>query len=310
MEYIKLLRVNQWIKNIAVFVPIFFAGKILDSTMILLAAYAFISLSLISSSIYVLNDLFDVERDKLHSEKKNRPLASGKISKSMGVLLVILLAGSAAAVGYFLVGSEYFLLLLALYFFLMFLYSVWLKHIGITDAIIISLGFVLRVVAGAVLLELNISAMLLVCIIGGALLISFGKRRAEVSVMGEVGAKKHRPALAIYPKGVLDQIITTVSAVTFSAYIIYAYSFETHGLGNILEVYLPPRFKQPQWLLLTIPFAFYVLARYIVVINSKESGVPEDIWFKDRGLKYGLILWIILLFLLIYFDQLHTMVTV
>lgn len=304
---LNLFRVKQWVKNLMIYIPLFFSGNLLDITALTKTTYAFLALCLLSSSVYIFNDIMDRKRDALHPKKKTRLISSGKISVfgASIILLAVLYTSFAIANSY--VNSEYFVSFMALYALMMLLYTLFFKHIGIVDAIVIALGFVLRVVAGAVLLELSLSAMLVVAVIGVAILISFGKRKAEISSMGWERAVKHRPALMVYPKGVLDIIISTVTSVTFFAYIMYCYSYKTPGLISLLEPYLPPRFQEPQWLLLTIPLAFYVLTRYLILIYKGESIIPEDIWVKDSSLRYGLVLWILLMFLLIYFEQLSRM---
>ncbi len=306
-DLLQLFRVKQWIKNLIIFLPLFFSGELLILSDVLKTLYAFVALSLLTSSIYIINDIVDKQRDSIHPKKKERLISSGRISVLWAGIFSALSFVMALATAYYVVGSEYFISFLLAYFAMMVAYTLYFKHVGIIDAIVISLGFVLRVVAGAVLLELSLSAMLVVAVIGAAILISFGKRKAEISSMGYGKAIKHRPALAVYPKGVLDIIISTVTSVTFFAYIMYCYAFKTEGLRELLGTYLPPRFQDPQWLLLTIPVAFYVLTRYLIIIYKGESSVPEDIWIKDRGLRYGLVFWVILLFLLIYFEQFSRM---
>jgi len=307
MKYLNLLRINQWLKNTVLFIPLFFSQQLLEYDKFIHTLYAFISLCLISSVTYIVNDIVDRKRDRLHPIKKNRPISSGNIRISEALIVIFIIVILLVYVNVFLIKSEYFVLLQIIYVVLMLFYSVCLKNTSIVDAITISIGFVLRVLAGAVLLELELSAMLVVAVIGAALLISFGKRKAEISYLGRKDAVEHRPALKIYPKGVLEGIISSISAVTLISYILYSYSYTTKGFISYLGIYLPPKFQDPQWLLLTLPFAIYVLIRYLVVINRSNSSTPELLWFGDKGLRYGLLMWIILTFLLIYFPQLHTM---
>ncbi|HRI06056.1 MAG TPA: UbiA family prenyltransferase [Candidatus Dojkabacteria bacterium] len=304
---LNLFRVKQWVKNLMIYIPLFFSGNLLDSASFYKTTYAFIALCFLSSAVYIFNDILDRKRDSLHPKKKTRLISSGKISVFSAVILLLSILSFAFVISSLYVQSEYFNAFMILYASMMLFYTLFFKHIGIVDAIVIALGFVLRVVAGAVLLELSLSAMLVVAMIGAAILISFGKRKAEISSMGWELAIKHRPALIVYPKGVLDIIISTVTSVTFFAYIMYCYGYKTEGLITLLEPYLPPRFQDPQWLLLTIPVAFYVLTRYLILIYKGESIIPEDIWVKDSSLRYGLVLWILLMFLLIYFEQLSRM---
>lgn len=304
---VRLLRIKQWIKNLIIFLPLFFSGHIFVSSYFLTTIWAFIAMSLATSSIYIFNDLIDKDRDQLHPNKKHRPISSGEISVNFALVISITVLLLSFIISMVYVQSEYFTGFILLYIIIMILYTLFFKHAGIVDAIVISLGFVLRVVAGAVLLELSLSAMLVIAIIGSAILISFGKRKAEISSMGFEKAIRHRPALGVYPKGVLDIIISTVTSVTFFAYIMYCYGYQTYGLRVVLANYLPPKFYEPQWLLLTVPIAFYVLVRYLIIIYKGQSTIPEDIWVKDNSLRTGLLIWVISLFLLIYFDELSRM---
>ncbi|MBI2357186.1 UbiA prenyltransferase family protein [Candidatus Dojkabacteria bacterium] len=306
-ELLSLFRVKQWVKNLIIFLPLFFSSNLLIGEDFIKTLYAFLSLCFLTSSVYIFNDIIDRERDSHHPKKKSRLISSGKISLLNASLLSALSLATSLLISSYFVKSEYFLLFLFGYLAIMILYTLYFKHIGIIDAIIISLGFVLRVIVGSVILELDLSAMLLVAVIGSAILISFGKRKAEISSLGIEEAVKHRPALSVYPKGVLDIIISTVTSVTFFAYIMYCYGYETTGLKLLLDPYLPPRFHEPQWLLLTIPFAFYVMTRYIILIYKGESTIPEDIWIKDGELRTGIIVWLLILFLLIYFEQFSRM---
>ncbi len=309
MKYLKLLRINQWLKNLVIFIPIFFSGSMFVERFYIKGLFAFLAFSLVSSSMYLINDVVDFEADKLHPYKKERVELIKKLTPSKTLLLsfIILIAGILTE--RLFVQSEYFLLILITYVLIMLMYSFYLKNIGIVDVITIAIGFILRAVAGAVLFQLELSAFLMLSIIGMALLISFGKRKLELIQLGEDNAIKHRSASEVYPDHLLDYIISAIMSVTFTAYILFAYSFQVSGLNFVLHKYLPPLFKDPHWLLLTTPIALYVLIRYLSVIYKGKVRNVESIWFKDKELLLGILLWFVVLFVLIYSQQIATIIS-
>lgn len=301
---LQLLRPKQWIKNISVFIPIFFNGSILTAYYMTPIIYAFVSLCLLSSAVYVINDVIDSSRDALHPVKRNRPIASGNISKPSAIILSIGLLIASIWGGFLFISSEYFVVLQLGYFVMMLVYSVWLKNVAIIDTIIIALGFVFRVLAGAIIVEVPMSAMLTVAIIGGALFISFGKRRTELTNSQGVDIFKHRPSLSSYPVGLLDSVLTALFAVTFMSYVMFAYGFAAFSIDSKVLALLPPLLRNSPLLLLTVPIAFYVLVRYMILVyGGKYAGEPEKIWFKDRGLIVSILIWAISLFMILYFEQ-------
>ncbi|HVX93236.1 MAG TPA: UbiA family prenyltransferase [Candidatus Dojkabacteria bacterium] len=305
MKYLKLLRINQWLKNLVIFIPIFFSGSMFIEKFYLKGIFAFLAFSLVSSSMYLVNDIVDFEKDKLHPYKKERVELIKELTPTWTLILSVIVLAGGILVERLFVQSEYFLLILACYVLIMLMYSFFLKNIGIVDVITIAIGFVLRAVSGAVIFQLEISAFLLLSIIGMALLISFGKRKLEVIQLGEK-AIKHRTASEVYPNNLLDYIISSTMAITFTAYILFAYSFQSEGLNFVLNQYLPPMFRYPHWLLLTTPIALYVLIRYLSVIYKGKVHNVESIWFKDKELLIGILIWVVVLFVLIYSQQIAT----
>lgn len=302
-EYLRLLRPKQWVKNVILFIPLFFSGYLFNADHIIRIVIAILSFSLLSSSIYIINDIYDIERDKLHPYKKGRPLASGSVSVKMAIILAIIVSVIGTIGGFYLLESEYFLILEIGYFVLMLLYSGYLKHFAIVDAIIIAVGFVLRVLGGAILIQVPMSAMLGVTVIGASLLISFGKRRAELSLTKK-NTGLYRPVLSEYPGIVLDSLLTSLTAFTFISYTLFAYGFGDLLLGTTITGILPPLLKTSPWMLSTVPIAFYVIARYLILIYSGSIAErPEELWWKDRKMLLSILLWGSILFTLIYFDK-------
>ncbi len=286
-DIIKTLRPKQWIKNLFVFAPLVFSVQFLNPPAVLAATQAFLSFCLVSGALYTLNDLFDIEEDRRHPIKRNRPLASGRLKKRTAIvtLVICLLAGLALA---FSLNLPFLLILLG-YIILQLLYSPWLKHVVIIDIFVVAAGFLLRVIAGAVAIRVAISSWLLICTTLLALFLSMTKRRHEYFLLpGEAAA--HRPVLNEYSPYLLDQMISVVTASTLIAYCLYTVSEETIA-----------KF-QTRNLILTTPFVLYGIFRYLYLVHQKNQGsTPEELVIKDKPLLFDIILWIISVAVILYF---------
>ncbi len=272
----KTMRPRQWSKNVFIFAALVFDKQLLhlDSFVRTLAGFALFCL--ISSSVYIFNDLADVNADRQHPEKKNRPIAAGTLPIGAawfaGIALVILTLGAA----YLLAPS--FETVLVIYFLLNMAYSKWLKHIPIIDVLVIATGFVLRVHAGVTLIEVQrFSPWLYVVMTLLSLFLGFGKRRAELALLAH-GAGAHRKVLEGYTLPLLDQYIMIVSGTTIVAYSLYTFS--------------APNLPENHSMMLTIPFVVYTIFRYLYLIEVKRAGgAPEEILLSDRPFQIAMILW-------------------
>ena len=274
---LKTMRPRQWVtKNIFIFAALVFDKQLLvvDSFLRTLAGFALFCL--ISSSVYIFNDIADVEADRQHPEKKNRPIASGKLPIPVAWAAGILLAVITLAAGFLLAPS--FGYVIGLYFVLIMVYSKWLKHIAILDVLIISAGFVLRVGAGVTLIHVErFSPWLYVVMTLLSLFLGFGKRRAELALL-EQGAGSHRKVLDGYTLPLLDQYIMIVSGTTIVAYSLYTFS--------------APNVPANHSMMLTIPFVVYAIFRYLYLIEVKHAGgAPEEILLSDRPFQITMLLW-------------------
>ena len=274
---IKTMRPRQWVtKNIFIFAAIVFDKQlfVIDSFLRTLAGFALFCL--ISSSVYIFNDLADVEADRQHPEKKNRPIASGKLPVPAAWTAGILLAAITLVTGYVLAPS--FAYVIGLYFLLNMAYSKWLKHIPIIDVLVISAGFVLRVGAGVTLIHVErFSPWLYVVMTLLSLFLGFGKRRAELALLAQ-GAGSHRKVLEGYTLPLLDQYIMIVSGTTIVAYSLYTFS--------------APNVPANHSMMLTIPFVVYTIFRYLYLIEVKHAGgAPEEILLSDRPFQIAMFLW-------------------
>lgn len=282
---IRTMRPRQWTKNLLVFFALVFDKQLFHLQPLLRTLAGFILFCLISSAIYFFNDLSDLEADRQHPDKKNRPLPSGQLSTRVawwaGILLVILVLPLAYLLspGFSLVVLTYFLLILA--------YSRWLKHIPILDVLVISAGFVLRVHSGVTLITIErFSPWLYVVTTLGALYLGFGKRRAELAQLAG-SANAHRPVLDGYTIPLLDQFILIVSSTTIVAYSLYTFS--------------APNLPASHAMMLTIPFVLYGIFRYLYLVQVKHAGgAPEEVLLSDRPLQVTILLWGLAVLLVFY----------
>jgi 4-hydroxybenzoate polyprenyltransferase len=280
------LRPRQWSKNLILFAGLIFAKKFFEPDLVLKAVSAFVDFCILASSIYIFNDLKDIESDKLHPTKKFRPIPSGKISPHRAVILGIILAVLSLLWAYYIERSYF--LLCAIYFLGMLSYSFFLKHVVIIDIMIIAGGFVLRAVAGALAVGVTISSWLLVCGTFLALFLIISKRRHEVILLGEE-AKSHRKILEEYGDRFLDQMIAIVTAATLISYMLYTVDPQTiskFGTHNLL---------------LTAPFVLYGIFRYLYLVFQKnKGGHPEQVLLEDPPLIIAIALWVVTAIVIIY----------
>ena len=279
------LRPRQWVKNLFVFAGVIFSQQLL-TPRVWPALAAFAIFCGLSGAIYLFNDVADADKDRLHPSKRLRPIASGALPLGAAVGFgVLLLAGCLAAA--FRLSPAFGLVALA-YGALLTAYSVWLKHLVILDVLTVAAGFVLRAVAGAVAVDVEISGWLLICTILIALFLALGKRRHEYrSLTGDAAA--HRPILAEYSEGFLDQMISVVTASTVTTYALYTMSPET--VAKFHTRLLP----------LTLPFVLYGIFRYLYLLYRRDlGGNPSDLLVTDRGLLLDALLWMLATLAIIY----------
>ncbi len=280
------LRPDQWTKNLIVFAALIFAVKLLDPAALALASAAFLIFCVLSGSVYLINDVSDREADRQHPLKRLRPIASGALGAGTALAWAISLSVVALAAAYAL--RPLFALTAAAYLALFVLYTSTLKHVVILDVMTIAIGFVLRAVAGGLVIGVPVSDWLLACTILLALFLSLAKRRHEITMLAD-GASGHRRILEEYDPYLLDQMIAIVAAATLVVYIIYCASPET-----------AERFGTPL-LVLTTPFPIYGIFRYLYLVHRKHGGgSPSDLLLRDRPLLSCVALWGIAVVMLIY----------
>jgi 4-hydroxybenzoate polyprenyltransferase len=280
------LRPKQWSKNLVIFAGLIFAQKVFETGYLQLSLLAFVAFCLNAGAVYLINDLKDLEQDKLHPIKKNRPLPSGRISSTQAIVASIFFSAGSLILAFSL--NLNFGILLAAYWLMMIAYSFSLKHIVIVDILVISAGFIIRAISGAVVLDVVISRWLVACAIFLSLFLILAKRRNEIIELGST-ASNHRAILQEYGERFLDQMIAVVTACTIFSYVLYTADpetvekFHTHNL------------------ILTTPFVLYGIFRYLYLVYQRNlGGRPEMVLLTDRPLIFSVLLWIIVSMIIVY----------
>jgi 4-hydroxybenzoate polyprenyltransferase len=279
------MRPRQWPKNGFVFVALFFDGKLLDPVSVMRTIAAFILLCLMSSAVYIMNDLADIEADRQHPEKKKRPLPAGKLSPTVARIAAVIFALGSLVAGFAL--SQGLGWILLTYLVIQIAYTFWLKNVVLLDVLVVSSGFILRIAAGVAVIEVQRFSPWLY-VFGGflALFMVLGKRRHELTLLGE-GASTHRAILQEYNLELLDIMLTIVTTSAIAAYSLY--TFLAEGL------------PENDAMMLTIPFVMYGVFRWLYLIHVRhEGGAPEEIVLRDRQLQATLLLYGLLVFGILY----------
>lgn len=283
----QLARPQQWVKNGVLLAGLIFSGNAGDAQMITISLLATGLFCLLSSTVYIINDLADAEADRKHPTKSKRPIASGKVRPSTALIFAIIL-GSISLAGSFRLGFE-FALAASAYLILNICYTLFLKHIVIIDVMSIATGFVLRALAGAVVINVDFSGWLLISSFLLALFLGFGKRRHEL-VSLDNGGKEHRKILQQYSSYFLDQLIGVVTPAVLVCYLVYAISPEVQQKLGTDRLYL------------TAPFVIYGIFRYLYLIHLEEvGGSPTKILLTDRPIIVNVALWLATVGWLLYF---------
>lgn len=267
---LKALRPKQWTKNGVLLAPLIFAKSAFETGLVLKAFVAVAAFSLLASGVYVINDWVDRDKDRLHPEKRRRPIAAGHLGLGSAIVLVVACWSAAAALGFWL--GVPFLGVLGGYLVLQAVYTGGLKHTVLLDVMAIALGFILRVVAGATAINVVVSNWLFLCTLLGAVFLGFAKRRAELSSLEEAAA--HRANLADYTVPMLDQMMSIAAASTVLAYGLYTVSPETvaHVGSDRLKF--------------TVPCVLYGVFRYLFLVHKRgQGGAPEKVLLGDLPIQ-------------------------
>ena len=300
--FIQTLRPKQWIKNLAVFAAITFSGNLFDRKLFLDSLLVFFIFCGLSSATYIFNDLMDVEKDKKHPTKRYRPIAAGILDKRVawaGIFLLVFISLQLAS--YF---PPTFFLLCLLFLFLQFLYSTVLRRVVLLDVFFIAAGYVLRVLGGEFATGWHISVWLLLCIISLSLFLAIGKRRAELTLLQNLGKVKTRQTLFHYPERLLD-IYTSMFAnstwITYSFYTFFAPIPQPRQ--KVVKFFLEffPWGLERKWMMTTIPVVMFGIMRYMHLIYEGQKGeAPEKVLLSDKPLIASVLVWCLMIILIIY----------
>jgi 4-hydroxybenzoate polyprenyltransferase len=287
---VKLIRVRQWIKNFFCFAPILFAGQLLNTELFTKNILAFLAFCAVSSSVYIINDIIDIEADRVHKKKRFRPIASGEISIKQAIIILIIIIAITVLLSSLI--NLYFVITVAAYFLINLLYSVKVKHVVILDVFFISFGFMLRVIGGAAAIQVSLSSWMILTTIFISLFLAISKRRAELSQMELDNLDKQRKVLNFYGIEFTDQMNTIAATGTIICYALYTVSekaVSTFHTDNLIY---------------TTPFVIYGIFRYLYLIHKKNLGEsPTQIVTKDIPIILTTILWLIVSVFIIYKDK-------
>lgn len=285
-----LIRPHQWLKNLFVFLPIFFAGELGNIQLVVEAFFSFMAFSFIASAIYCLNDIIDVEDDRKHHSKKNRPIASGKISKKLAVMIAIsFVIASFSIIG--LLSSNNKIqqtCVIIAYLVINVMYCFWVKKIAIIDVMFIATGFVLRLVIGGLAVDIELTNWIIMMTFLLALFMGFAKRRDDVVIKNESGIVV-RENISKYNVALINQLLCMLASITIVCYIMYTMSIDVINRFNTSYLYL------------TTVFVIAGITRYMQLsLVEEKSGSPTKILMKDRFIQVSILLWVVTFYVFIY----------
>jgi 4-hydroxybenzoate polyprenyltransferase len=289
MKFLQVMRPLHWTKNMFVFAALIFGHKLNEPLAVGRAIGGFFCFCLAASAVYILNDIIDRHRDRLHPEKCKRPIASGRLKINSAVIFSALCAAVAIIASFML--SPTFAVVILIYIVLMVLYSILLRRIMILDCVVIAIGFCLRAVAGAVVVEVFISQWLIICTFALCLFLAFGKRRSEIALLQE-DSELFRNTLSGYTTELLAHMIDVTSGLAVVCFLIYAMDDRTlQTFGNNHLVY-------------TTPLVLYCIFRFSSLIQTGKYPGPVQLILTDLPFQIGFVAWVIASVVIVYADKL------
>lgn len=297
-------RPRQWLKNLAIFAPLVFEGEFFNPFKFWFVVLGFVIFSIVTSAIYLINDVIDKDKDRSHPFKSSRPIAAGLISEKAAFAVAI-----AALIFAILAANKisfFFTVAIISYIALQVIYSVFLRSMILLDVMAIASGFLLRVYAGAVLIDAHVTIWFILTVASLALFLAVGKRRSERTLL--VGSGKSmgtRSILLHYPESLLDSLTVMFATASWFSYTMFTFlQPPPQASPQVLTLfgdYLPPTFLASKWLMITVPFVIYGVMRYLYVIHEKKEGEsPERVLLSDTPLLISVLSWIMLVFVIIY----------
>ena len=282
VNYLKLIRVKHWLKNLVIFLPLFFSTNLFETKMVINSLIAFFIFSFTASIVYIINDINDIEKDKLHPIKKNRPLASEEISKKNAIITAVILLFLeivGTVVLYNITKNVFIFIIPAIYIIINILYSKVLKNFSIIDVVVIVCGFILRVMYGGISIDVEVSKYLYLMVIFGSFYLGFGKRRNEIIKNGD----KSRKVLSLYNKDFLDKNMYVALALAVVSYTLWCVDPTTiQRIGN-------------DYIFWTIPLLMVILQLYSLDIEGNSHGDPIEVVLSDKKLLATAALYVIVM---------------
>ncbi len=302
INLLKTARPRQWVKNLSLSAALIFSGKLFHPPSFVIILWSIITFSILTSSVYFINDIVDISKDRLHPFKKFRPIAAGKLP----IPIALFFAALGIFISFYLSinVSFFFFLACLVYFILQIIYSFYLKNLVVLDVLSIAASFILRVYAGALVLNYHISIWFLLCVTSLALFMAVGKRRAELSLLGQEGALGHRKTLSNYSADLLNNYLAMFSASAWLSWSLFTF-FESPPIiigPSILYSVLPLTISGTNKLLMvTIPVVIYGIMRYMSIIyQGSRAESPERILLSDKPLLSSVLLWGVLVVWILY----------
>lgn len=291
-------------KNFSIFAAPLFFGNLFQETVLIKSTLAFFAFSAISSAAYFINDIIDAPKDRLHPVKKYRPIASGKLSERAAWFIAFVLVFSAIMFAIRFVGT-FFAFSLIFYILIQIVYTLYLKNIIIMDSLAIATLFVIRVFAGGFASDTSVSSWLTLATIGLSLLLAFGKRRSEKTIVAQYLTEEDpgetRETLKHYPDNLLDSMISMSAAYSIITYSLFVFQISPETFSQSLSPFLPSILSSPKWMMLSIPIVIYGVARYLYVIYEKHEGEsPDRVLLSDKPLLGSVMLWGLFIVFVIY----------
>ena len=283
-NYLKLIRVKHYLKNFLIYAPLLFSGNFFKDYYFITTILAFIAFSFMASVVYIINDIKDVEKDRLHPIKKNRPIASGNVSKAEGIILAIILFVISIVINAFISTSTLSYVILLGYLIMNIAYSFGLKNVPIIDILILSIGFLLRVFYGAIIININVSNWLYLTILAISFYLGLGKRRNEIDK-----SKDSRKVLKQYNRAFLDKNMYMCLSLTIMFYALWC-----------VDPINTTRFKGINYLLITVPLVILICMKYSLDIEGDSFGDPVDVVFSDKTILALIAIYGILMLMILY----------
>lgn len=299
IQIIKSLRPVHWVKNLALFAAILLTGTLFEKHLFSDLVVAFLAFSFATSATYIFNDIMDVKSDRIHPTKKERPIASGKLSKNLAIGIMIVLVFLSIFIASFL--NQLFLGLVLVYFAIQFLYSLGLKNLHVVDILLIATGFIIRVYAGAFVINAHLSVWFLLTVVSVSLFLAAGKRRAELNLIGAATGAT-RKSLVKYKKELLNSYVTMFGNAAWMSWALYTF-FESPKASLNFWLTLAELSRATtinKMMMITIPVVIFGIMRYEALIFAGRSERPEKLLLTDKGLLTAIGLWIALIYWILY----------